>query len=37
VQEEVRNAARALVQAVKAMRSGKQIAPGADLEAPRDK
>jgi multimeric flavodoxin WrbA len=37
VQEEVRNAARALVAGVKAARSGKQIAPGADLTAPRDK
>ena len=37
VQEEVRNVARELVEAVTATRSGKQIAPGADLEAPRDK
>jgi multimeric flavodoxin WrbA len=37
VQEEVRNAARALVEGVKAVRSGKQVAPGADLRAPRDK
>jgi len=37
VQEEVRNAARALVEGVEATRNGKQTAPGADLEAPRDK
>jgi multimeric flavodoxin WrbA len=37
VQEEVRNTARALLEGVKAVRSGKQVAPGADLRAPRDK
>jgi multimeric flavodoxin WrbA len=37
VQEEVRNVARALSEGVKAVRSGKRVAPGADLEAPRDK
>jgi multimeric flavodoxin WrbA len=37
VQEEVRNAARALVEGVKASRSGKQTTPGADLQSPRDK
>jgi multimeric flavodoxin WrbA len=37
VQEEVRNAARALLQGVQATRSGLQIAPGADLKAPRGK
>jgi multimeric flavodoxin WrbA len=37
VQEEVRNAARALFEGVRAMRRGRQVAPGADLEAPRDK
>ncbi|MGH8139396.1 MAG: flavodoxin family protein [Steroidobacteraceae bacterium] len=37
VQEEVRNAARALLDAVQATRSGRQIAPGADLRAPREK
>ncbi|MBS0422057.1 MAG: flavodoxin family protein [Proteobacteria bacterium] len=37
VQEEVRNAARALVEAVHAGRSGKQVVPGADLQPPRDK
>jgi hypothetical protein len=37
VQGEVRNAARALVEGVKATRSGKQTTPGANLRAPRDK
>jgi hypothetical protein len=37
VQEEVRNTARALVEGVKAIRSGKQTTPGADLESPREK
>lgn len=37
VQEEVRNAARALLEGVEAVRSGKQIEPGARLKAPRDK
>ena len=37
VQEEVRNVARALVEGVKATRSGKQTTPGANLQSPRDK
>jgi len=37
VQEEVRNVARSLLEGVLAMRSGRQIAPGAELEAPRNK
>lgn len=37
VQDEVRNVARALVEAVSAIRTGRQITPGADLAAPRDK
>jgi multimeric flavodoxin WrbA len=37
VQEEVRNAARALLQGVQALRSGKLIEPGSELEAPRRK
>jgi multimeric flavodoxin WrbA len=37
VQEEVRNAARALLEGVKATRAGRQIAPGASLKAPREK
>jgi multimeric flavodoxin WrbA len=37
VQEEVRNAARALLEGVKATRNGKQIVPGADLKEPRAK
>jgi hypothetical protein len=37
VQEEVRNTARALLEAVQAVRSGKQIQAGADLKQPRRK
>ena len=37
VQEEVRNVARSLLEGVQATRSGRQVAPGAGLEAPRDK
>ncbi|HET6526856.1 flavodoxin family protein [Sphingopyxis sp.] len=37
VQGEVRNAARTLLEAVRAKRSGKQLIAGAGLEAPRDK
>jgi multimeric flavodoxin WrbA len=37
VQEEVRNVARALVDGVKATRSGKQTTPGANLQSPREK
>jgi multimeric flavodoxin WrbA len=36
-QEETRNAARALVEAVKAKRAGRLLAAGADLKAPREK
>jgi len=36
-EDEVRNVARALVEAITAIRSGRQITPGADLAAPRDK
>jgi multimeric flavodoxin WrbA len=36
-QEEVRNVARALLEGVAAVRSGKQTQPGAQLEAPRSK
>jgi multimeric flavodoxin WrbA len=37
VQEEVRNAARTLLEGVKAVRSGKQVTAGAHLKAPRQK
>ena len=37
IQEEVRNTARTLIEGVRAMRSGKLAAPGAQLEAPRRK
>ena len=37
VQEEVRNAARALLQAVAALRKGELSAPGRDLRKPRPK
>jgi multimeric flavodoxin WrbA len=37
VQEEVRNAARALLEGVQATRRGQQVAPGSDLQAPRKK
>ncbi|MBK6008589.1 flavodoxin family protein [Ramlibacter ginsenosidimutans] len=37
VQEEVRNAARALTQAVRELRAGRLSAPGRDLERPRPK
>lgn len=37
VQEEVRNAARALLQGVEATRSGKMVTAGNDLESPRQK
>jgi multimeric flavodoxin WrbA len=37
VQEEVRNTARALLDGVQALRSGKLVEPGSDLEAPRKK
>jgi multimeric flavodoxin WrbA len=37
VQEEVRNAARTLVEAVQASRAGEQIAAGSDLKPPREK
>ncbi|HEY6483488.1 MAG TPA: flavodoxin family protein [Steroidobacteraceae bacterium] len=37
VQEEVRNVARALLDGVQAVRSGRQVAAGADLRPPREK
>jgi multimeric flavodoxin WrbA len=37
VQEEVRNAARTLIEAVRAVRSGQQIVAGRDLKPPREK
>jgi len=37
LQEEVRNAARTLVEGIKAVRSGKQVLAGADLMQPRQK
>lgn len=37
VQEEVRNAARVLLEAVLAIRSGQQVNAGKDLNAPREK
>jgi hypothetical protein len=37
VQEEVRNAARALLQAVAELREGRLSAPGSGLQAPRPK
>jgi multimeric flavodoxin WrbA len=37
VQEEVRNVARALLEGVQAVRSGKEVQPGAQLQSPRDK
>ncbi len=37
VQEEVRNVARALLEGVLAVRTGKEIQPGAQLHSPRDK
>jgi multimeric flavodoxin WrbA len=37
VQEEVRNVARALLEGVRAVRSGKEIQPGAQLQSPRNK
>lgn len=37
IQEEVRNAARTLLEAVRATRSGRQVSAGADLQAPREK
>jgi hypothetical protein len=37
VQEEVRNAARTLLEAVRAVRSGKEIVAGRDLKPPREK
>jgi multimeric flavodoxin WrbA len=37
VQEEVRNTARALLEGVQALRSGKLVEPGSELEAPRKK
>jgi hypothetical protein len=37
IQEETRNAARALLQAVEAKRAGKWITGGENLEAPRQK
>jgi multimeric flavodoxin WrbA len=37
VQEEVRNAARTLLEAVRATRGGKQVAAGRDLKPPREK
>lgn len=37
VQEEVRNAARALLQGVQATREGRMVTAGNDLKAPREK
>lgn len=37
VQDEIRNAARTLAQAVSAKRAGKRSSPGSDLTQPRDK
>jgi multimeric flavodoxin WrbA len=37
VQEEVRNVARALLEGVRAVRSGKEVQPGAQLKSPRNK
>jgi hypothetical protein len=37
VQEEVRNAARILLQAVQARRNGHQVSAGENVEAPREK
>ncbi len=37
IQDEVRNAARTLCEAVTAARSGKQVSAGAHLKAPRQK
>jgi len=37
VQEEVRNAAWTLLEAVRATRAGKQVAAGHDLKPPREK
>jgi multimeric flavodoxin WrbA len=37
VQEEVRNVARALLEGVQAVRSGRQVQPGAQLQSPRNK
>ena len=37
IQDEVRNAARTLLEAVQARRSGHLVSAGSDLEAPREK
>jgi hypothetical protein len=37
IQDEVRNAARALVEGLRAQRAGRWLSPGEDLVAPREK